>query len=218
MFCSKCGTDIPEDSRFCRSCGQTVGVVSTGGGAAAAPARIPKPAPQPKAKFVLGTVARDFVLGIMAGVVLLAVLFGVSQVRNPNIQRLPTATTQAPKPQLHTQSMDEKAFTVNAGGAVHFTFEAPAGAFNVNLKGHFAATGGTGNDIEVYVLTEDDLVNWQNGHTGHTLYNSGRVTQDTVNVALPTDAGKYCLVFNNKFSFLTPKAVQTDIALTYYTR
>lgn len=41
MFCSKCGTDLPDDSRFCRSCGQTLGVVSTGGGAAAAfaPAR-----------------------------------------------------------------------------------------------------------------------------------------------------------------------------------
>jgi hypothetical protein len=41
MFCSKCGTDLPDDSRFCRSCGQTLGAVSTGGGAAAAPARIP---------------------------------------------------------------------------------------------------------------------------------------------------------------------------------
>jgi hypothetical protein len=195
-----------------------VGVVSTGGGAAAAPARISKPARQPKSKSLLGTVAGDFVLGIVAGLVLLAVLFGVTQVQNANRQPLTTATTQAPKPQLHMQSMDEKAFTVDAGAAVHFTVEATAGAFNVNLKGHFAATGGTGNDIEVYVLTEDDLLNWQNGHTVHTLYNSGRVTQETVNVALPTDAGKYCLVFNNTFSFLTPKAVQTDIALTYYTR
>jgi hypothetical protein len=42
MFCTKCGTDLPDDSRFCRSCGSTLGVVSTGGGAAAAfaPARI----------------------------------------------------------------------------------------------------------------------------------------------------------------------------------
>ena len=43
MFCAKCGADLPNDSRFCRSCGQTLGVVSVGGGAAAAvaPARIP---------------------------------------------------------------------------------------------------------------------------------------------------------------------------------
>ena len=41
MFCSQCGTDLPNDSRFCRGCGQMQGVVSAGGGAAAAlaPAR-----------------------------------------------------------------------------------------------------------------------------------------------------------------------------------
>jgi hypothetical protein len=94
----------------------------------------------------------------------------------------------------------------------------PAGAYNVNLRGHFSATGGLGNDIEAYLLTEDDLVNWQNGHTVNALYNSGRVTQKTVNVVLPADAGKYCLVFNNKFSFFVPKAVQTDVTLSYYTR
>ena len=45
MFCSKCGCDLPDDSRLCRSCGQALGVVSIGGGAAAAvaPARIPAP-------------------------------------------------------------------------------------------------------------------------------------------------------------------------------
>jgi hypothetical protein len=44
MFCMKCGTDLPDDSRFCRSCGQMQGVVSTGGGAAAAmaPAQTPE--------------------------------------------------------------------------------------------------------------------------------------------------------------------------------
>ena len=41
MFCTKCGTDLPDDSRFCRTCGQTLGVVSTGGGAAAAVAPAP---------------------------------------------------------------------------------------------------------------------------------------------------------------------------------
>jgi len=42
MVCSQCGKDVPSDSPFCRNCGQTRGVASTGGGAAAAvaPARI----------------------------------------------------------------------------------------------------------------------------------------------------------------------------------
>jgi hypothetical protein len=207
MFCLTCGTDLPNDSRFCRSCGQTQTAVSTGGGAAAAPARIPTPASKPQNKTTIG---------IVAGLLVIVALAGVWYVQNSSRQPIPTATT--PQPRLYTQSMGDKAFTVNAGGAQYFIFEAPAGAFSVNLKGHFAATGGTGNDIEVYLLTADDLVNWQNGHTVHTLYNSGRVTQETLNVVLANDAGKYCLVFNNKFSFLTPKAVQADIALTYHTR
>jgi hypothetical protein len=45
MFCAQCGTNVADDSRFCRSCGKTLGVVSTGGGAAAAvaPARVQEP-------------------------------------------------------------------------------------------------------------------------------------------------------------------------------
>ena len=74
------------------------------------------------------------------------------------------------------------------------------------------------DDIEVFVMTQDDYVNWQNGHTVNTLYNSGKVTQETLNVTLPTDAGTYCLVFSNKSSWLTPRAVQANVNLTYYTR
>lgn len=209
MFCSKCGTDLPGDSLFCRSCGQTQTVVSTGGGAAAAPARIPISVSKPKGKSAIW---------IVAGLVLIVALFGVWYVQNGSRQPMSTATARVAQPKLYAQNMGDKAFTVKAGSAQYFSFEAPTGAFNVNLKGHFEATGGTGNDIEVYVLTADDLVNWQNGHTVKALYDSGRVTQETVSVALHPGAGKYCVVFNNKFSFLTPKAVQADIALTYYSR
>jgi hypothetical protein len=86
------------------------------------------------------------------------------------------------------------------------------------MKGHFAATGGSRNDIEVFVLTEDEFVNWQNRHTVHTLYNSGQVTQDSINLTLPNDAATYYVVFNNKFSFLSPKAVEADIDVNFSTR
>jgi hypothetical protein len=121
-------------------------------------------------------------------------------------------------PRLQTQSTGSVAFTVNAGSSHYYKFTVPASAFNVTLKGHFAATGGTGNDIEVVVVSEDQYVNWQNGHETKAFYNSGRVTQDTPNVSLPSDATTYYLVFNNKFSFLTPKAVQANMDLNYYTR
>ena len=41
---------------------------------------------------------------------------------------------------------------------------------------------------------------------------------ETVNVKLPDDAGKYYFVFNNKFSLVTPKAVQANLTMTCYTR
>jgi len=37
-----------------------------------------------------------------------------------------------------------------------------------------------------------------------------------VNATLPNDTGAYYLVFNNKFSLLSPKAVQGNFTLTYY--
>jgi hypothetical protein len=119
---------------------------------------------------------------------------------------------------LHTTTTGDKAFTLNAGAATYFKFPVSAGAYNASLKGHFSATGGVGNDIEVFVMTEDDYVNWQNRHTVNTLYNSGKVTQETLNVTLPTDAGMYYLVFSNKSSWLVPRAVQANVNLTYYTR
>ncbi len=69
MFCAKCGTDLPDDSRLCPSCNQTLGVVSVGGGAAAAvaPARIP--APKPKSSNAIWSVL---------GIVLLLALFCAS--------------------------------------------------------------------------------------------------------------------------------------------
>jgi hypothetical protein len=75
-----------------------------------------------------------------------------------------------------------------------------AGATNVTMKGHFTATGGGRNDIEVFVLAEDEFVNWQNRHSVNALYRSGQVTQDSINLTLPSDAATYYVVFSNKFS------------------
>ncbi len=69
MVCAKCGSDLPGDSHFCPGCGQILGVVSVGGGAAAAvaPARIP--APEPKSSPTVWSVV---------GVVLLLALLAAS--------------------------------------------------------------------------------------------------------------------------------------------
>jgi zinc-ribbon domain len=211
MFCTKCGTDLPDDSRFCRGCGHTLGAVSTGGGAAAAPARVAPVPAKPKSRFTYWHYVALLILVFLAGT-------WYVQNKSSNPLPVPTQSARVPQPQLHTQGTGDKAFTVNAGGVYYFTFEMPTGAFNATLKGHFAASGGAGNDVEAFVVSEDDFVNWRNGHSVKALYNSGRVTQETLNVFLPTNPGKYILVFSNKFSLLTPKAVQADVQLNYYTR
>jgi hypothetical protein len=43
MFCTKCGTELPDDSQFCRKCGQQLSSTAvTVSGAAVAPARTPE--------------------------------------------------------------------------------------------------------------------------------------------------------------------------------
>ncbi len=46
MFCTKCGTQLPDDARFCSKCGAVQGGAAGGGGGGAAPAA-PKPSASP---------------------------------------------------------------------------------------------------------------------------------------------------------------------------
>ena len=147
---------------------------------------------------------------------LLLVVVWVGVQVNRRSQSAQSASQERP-PQLHKQTTGNVAFTISAGGTSNYKFTVPAMASNVTMKGHFAATGGFGNDIEVFVGAEDGFVNWQNGHGTKTFYNSGHVTQNSVNISLPSDPAKYYVVFSNKAALLTPRAVEASIDLNYYT-
>jgi hypothetical protein len=208
MYCPKCGIEQQDDSQFCRNCGVGQGATSTGGGAAAgvAPARIPVAASLPKKN-------SNTLLTVLFGLALLFVVCWILWNQNP-----PKAASPPPPPQQHRLSMPKGAFTVRQLNASNYKFAVPAGAFDVTMKGHFAATGGARNDIEVFVLTEDEFVNWQNRHQVNALYSSGQVTQDSINLTLPADAATYYVVFSNKFSFISPKAVEANVDVNFYTR
>jgi hypothetical protein len=109
----------------------------------------------------------------------------------------------------------ESAFTIPARGAKQYKFVVPAGVNSASLEGHFAATGGPRNSIEVWVMNDDQFVNWVNRHPLQAIYSSQRVTQDSIKVNLPLDGGTYHVVFNNEFSVLTPKAVENSLTLKY---
>jgi uncharacterized membrane protein YvbJ len=197
MFCSKCGKELPDDSTFCSKCGNAL----TPSAAA--------PVAQPRKKSNRGA---WILLAIL-------VLVGFLWVANANLtknQSSTSITSTSPRifPTDRTQLITNTAITVSATTYSYYKFTVPPGATNVFVDGHFSAAGGAGNDVETFVLDEDSFVNFQNNHAASAYYNSGKVTQNSINARLP-GGGNYYLVFNNKFSLLAPKAVQVNATLHY---
>src|SRR5712691_2863606 len=69
--------------------------------------------------------------------------------------------------------------------------------------------------IEVSLLTEAQFANWENRRAFEATYVSGRVTSGNIAVALPTTPGTYFVVFSNRFSIFSNKAVTADVQLRY---
>jgi hypothetical protein len=191
MFCSKCGKDLPDDSTFCSKCGAALTVSAV------------PPQETKKSNWPLWVVLA------------LVVLAGVMWIANANRGNQSSASA-VPRifPMDRTQLIANTAINVKALGSTYYKFAVPPGATSVFVEGHFSAAGGAGNDIESFVLDEDSFVNFQNNHAANAYYNSGKVTQNSINARLP-GGGNYYLVFNNKFSLIAPKAVQVNATLHY---
>jgi len=85
---------------------------------------------------------------------------------------------------------------------------------NAHVNGRFNASGGTGNDIEAVIATEDEFTNWINGHQARVVYSTqGRKTADAFDVRLAP--GTYYLAFNNRFSAFASKNLSLQVDLNY---
>lgn len=106
-------------------------------------------------------------------------------------------------------------FSVQADAHYYNQFSLPATAIDVKVTGQFIASGGSGNDIIVMIMSDTDYMNWLNGHAYSTYYNSGKVTAGNIDMSLPSGKSYY-LVFDNSFSTISNKNVDADIELHYF--
>jgi zinc ribbon protein len=209
MFCSKCGTETPDDSQFCRKCGKSLTSTSVGGGAAVAPAPVAaKPPSKVRTPFKIAAVLVFAFLAFVA--------YMIYEQANRNAASNHASVVDQIAKQQRTVSIDKPDAEVNAASYYFFKLQVPPGATSVHLQGSFTASGGSGNDVQVFVLPEDDFMNWQNRHVSKSYYNSGKTTVGNFSVNLPSDAANYYLVFDNRFSLFSKKEIAVKGSLTYY--
>lgn len=104
--------------------------------------------------------------------------------------------------------------TIGARRYVTFRVRIDDSMYNPHVIGRFHASGGSGNDIQVAVVHEDELPNLTNGHSARVLWSTkGKKTTDSFDVAL--SPGTYYLWVSNQFSEFTAKQVFLDATLEW---
>ncbi len=198
-YCSGCGEAIPEGAAFCAKCGARVASLDAKQKANARGIRIAVAA----GACVVVIVAGIYVASMLSrgGVGRSAISRQSSGPAGPVIQTLSLVTSDTNE--------------VEPGKMLYWTFKVLPEMQKTRVVGKFEASGGSGNDVRVVLLTPAQFVKWRNREPSvATVYDSGRVRASTVDVALP-EPGTYHLVFDNTFSVMSAKNVSADIRMTY---
>jgi predicted nucleic acid-binding Zn ribbon protein len=220
MICMTCGTQSPEDARVCLQCGEQIST----------PVDIANPGKNRKRarKGVIAfTILGAFACVLAAFAVLPEILKDGSQTQGPTtvtggpaLYSAPLSTptpTPMPSPVLKTETyeIDTKAIGIQPDQMWWHPLLVKNDWRNARLVGKFIAQGGEKNDIEAIVTNEKGLINWRKNylHRPEVWYKSGRVTEDTFNVPLPT--GQSYFVFNNRFSVSANKTVRFNLRIEY---
>jgi hypothetical protein len=148
---------------------------------------------------------------VLIVVVVVAVIGGIAAISFYYFAASSTSTLRVP----HSANIVNGLITVQAGKYNYYWFTLPAGSTSTSVTGSFTASGGSGNDVEVFVMDQTNFVNWQNGHQASAYYDSGQLTTGTISATLPS-SGTYDLVYSNTFSTFSSKNVQTTVNLFYY--
>ena len=202
MFCSKCGTNLPDGSEFCLKCGHAIEFV-VGISSAATPlcsncgAELSE-----ESQFCLKCGHNP-----AGGGAALVVAGNSSAPAAPALVPMPAPGRRRSKPKpavwltifmlpaiawvvisnssaaqqlrefitmSHTETITEGDFPVKPHSFSSFKFRVPPGTIRVSVNGQFS-TGS--KDMEVYVLTDEAFAAWQSGYSTDTYYDSGKAVQ-----------------------------------------
>jgi hypothetical protein len=131
--------------------------------------------------------------------------------RNPYAQGLRGIFGRTPD-----QVILDRAFSVSAHGFRFYKFSLPEGPSNMAVAGQFrVASDAAENTIEVLVLSEEELAKWQAGSVAHSICETGRSSEASVQCDLPSGAGSYFIVFSNKLSTVAPKKITARLVLRH---
>jgi len=213
LGCSGCGATLPDEAQFCLKCGKPISLPPK------EQVKVEEPLVQlapPKIK------KRRIVLWVLLGLCLGAILWAATS-DSPFAQGIQELVGWK-----HDQTVLETPFSITAHNFRYYKFDLPEGSMNVSIVGQFTATSAEkktasakakdaveDKDVEVYVLSEPAFAVWQNGYATSSVYESGRVSEGTMQAELPAGAGVYYLVFSNKFSPATGKNVNASVLLRY---
>jgi hypothetical protein len=94
-----------------------------------------------------------------------------------------------------------------------YHFAAPNRSSNAHVHGDFALQG-NGSNIRVYLLDEENFVNWKSAHQFNAYYDSGQQTTGAIDVSVPSGKTLY-LIYDNSLSSIPSKRVFSNVNLVY---
>lgn len=197
MFCPACGKDIHDESAFCMGCGKPI----SGG---------PNAAKKEPFRFSFLKALFLVIVGSIAyGVIVHAVTDSPQSKSDP----VAFAAQVLKKPQ--SQALADGYFEIGTLGSRYWTFKVEPSMMDAKVMGHFSATGGFGNDIQVALGETDEILNWINHHPARLLLTTPEQTAGSFDVPI-TRSGSYSLALYNGKS-LFGKTVSMHVDLKYLT-